>query len=55
MKQWSGEFYGLCKAIGLTKKQLGVTPHSLGHGVLLDLYEFLAGVPAPARGGAEHP
>ena len=55
LKQWSGEFYRLCKQIGLTKKQLGVTPHSLRHGVLLDLYERLAGVPAPVRGGAEIP
>ncbi len=55
MKEWSGEFYRLCRRIGLTKDQLGVTPHSLRHGVLLDLYEQLAGVPAPVRGGTEPP
>lgn len=55
MKEWSGEFYRLCRRIGLTKDQLGVTPHSLRHGVLLDLYERLAGVPAPVRGGDAPP
>ena len=55
VKRWSPEFYRLCRKIGLTKKQLGVTPHSLRHGVLLDLYERLAGVPAPVRGGSDTP
>ena len=53
LKQWSRKFYSLCKKCGFTKKQLGVTPHSLRHGVLLDLYERLAGVPAPVRGGSD--
>lgn len=53
--EWSRVFYRRCRQIGLTKNQLGVTPHSLRHGVLLDLYERLAGVPAPVRGGAETP
>lgn len=48
-KDWSAHFYRLCRRIGLTRKQLGVTPHSLRHGALLDLYEELAGVPAPVR------
>ncbi len=55
MEEWSREFYRLCRRIGLTKNQLGVTPHSLRHGVLLDLYDHLAGVPAPVRGGIETP
>ena len=55
MEEWSREFYRLCSRIGLTKNQLGVTPHSLRHGVLLDLYRYLAGVPAPVRGGTETP
>jgi integrase len=55
MEEWSREFYRLCRQIGLTKNQLGVTPHSLRHGVLLDLYEHLAGIPAPVRGGTDAP
>ena len=55
LKQWSRRFYSLCKKCGFTKKQLGVTPHCLRHGVLLDLYERLAGVPAPVRGGSDTP
>jgi len=54
-EQWARHFYYLCKRIGLTKDQLGITPHSLRHGVLLDLFEAIAGVPAPVRGGSEVP
>lgn len=36
---------------GVDKKLSGVTPHSLRHGVLLDLYEYLTGRAAAARGG----
>jgi len=43
--------YRLCAHVGLTKRQLGATPHSLRHGVLLRLYERLTGEAAPARGG----
>jgi integrase len=34
-KDWSAHFYRLCRRIGLTRKKLGVTPHSLRHGALL--------------------
>lgn len=51
LKRWRRHYYGLCEQIGLTRKELAVTPHSLRHGVLLDLYEWLTGVAAPARGG----
>jgi integrase len=54
-EQWARHFYHLCRRIGLTKDQLGVTPHSLRHGVLLDLFEVIAGVPAPVRGGSKVP
>ena len=54
-EQWARHFYRRCKQIGLTKDQLGITPHSLRHGVLLDLFEAIAGVPAPVRGGSEVP
>lgn len=52
LKRWRRHFYFLCEQIGLTRKALAVTPHSLRHGVLLDLYEWLTGVAAPARGGS---
>jgi integrase len=51
LERYRRQFYGYCEAIGLTRKALGVTPHSLRHGVLLDLYEWLTGYAAPARGG----
>jgi integrase len=54
-EQWARHFYHLCRRIGLTNNQLGITPHSLRHGVLLDLFEVIAGVPAPVRGGSEVP
>jgi site-specific recombinase XerC len=51
VQRWRWRYYRLCKKIGLTRRALAVTPHSLRHGVLLDLYEALTGSPAPARGG----
>jgi integrase len=51
LQQWRRRFYRLCQRVDLTKRQSGVTPHSLRHGVLLDLYEQLTGTEAPARGG----
>ncbi|EER62167.1 conserved hypothetical protein [Acidovorax delafieldii 2AN] len=36
---------------GITKRQTGVTGHGLRHGNLNDLYEGVAGVPSPVRGG----
>lgn len=51
VQRWRRHYYGLCERIGLTRKELAVTPHSLRHGFLLDLYEWLTGVAAPARGG----
>ncbi len=55
MKEWSGEFYRLCKRIGLTRAQLGATAHSLRHGVLIELYEGTSGETAPVRGGMDPP
>lgn len=51
VQRWRRRYYRLCAKIGLTRGQRGVTPHSFRHGVLLDLYEWLTGVPAAARGG----
>ncbi len=51
MQRWRHRYYWLLRKLGLTRAQAGVTPHSLRHGVLLDQYEALTGVPSPARGG----
>jgi integrase len=51
VQQWRRHYYGCCEKLGLTRRALGVTPHAFRHGVLLDLYEWLTGHPAPARGG----
>lgn len=51
VQQWRGRYYRWCARIGLTRAGLKVTPHSLRHEVLLDIYECLTGVPAPVRGG----
>ena len=51
VQRWRRRFYSLCVRIGLTRRGLGVPAHALRHGALLDLYEWLTGHPAPARGG----
>jgi integrase len=51
LERWRWRYYRMCREIGLTRRELMVTPHSLRHGVLLDLYEQLLGQPAPVRGG----
>lgn len=50
VQRWRWRYYRLCKQVGLTRSH-GATPHSLRHGVLLDLYEQATGEPAPVRGG----
>jgi integrase len=49
VEDWASHFYYLCGQIGLTRNGLGITPHSLRHGVLLDLYEYFAQWSAPVR------
>jgi integrase len=44
-------FYYLVRLIGMTKKGLAVTPHSLRHTFANDTYERLAGAPSPVHGG----
>ncbi|WP_395398818.1 hypothetical protein ACHMW6_18610 [Pseudoduganella sp. UC29_106] len=39
------------RQVGLTKKELGVTPHGLRHQFAGDLYFDIARVKAPVRGG----
>ncbi len=52
VKRWAAHYYWVCRKIGLSRRgKFSVTPHSLRHGVLLDLYEGLTGVSAPVRGG----
>ena len=36
---------------GITKRLAGTTGHGLRHGNVNDLYESIAGVPSPVRGG----
>jgi integrase len=44
-------FYTVCEKVGLTKKQLGVTPYGARHQYAGDRYEQCAGEPPPVRGG----
>lgn len=43
--------YYIVRKVGITAKQLGVTPHGLRHEYLNDRYEEIAGHPSPIRGG----
>jgi integrase len=51
VQRWRRRYYRLCAKVGLTRRQCGVTPHAFRHGMLLDLYTWLTGVPASVRGG----
>jgi Integrase len=51
LQRWRRRFYYLNERIGLTRKLLGVASHAFRHGEMLDLYHWLTGHPAPARGG----
>ncbi|MDO8277016.1 MAG: integrase domain-containing protein [Burkholderiaceae bacterium] len=46
-------FYYLLKKIGVTKKQLGVTPHGLRHTYAARKYEEATGMKSPVDGGGE--
>jgi integrase len=46
-------FYYLCKKIGITKKDLGVTPHGLRHTFASRKYEQHTGTKSPVDGGGE--
>lgn len=43
--------YYVMRKVGITAKNLGVTPHGLRHQYLNDKYEEIAGHPSPVRGG----
>jgi integrase len=49
VQTWRRKYYGYCGRIGLTRRDAKVTPHSLRHGVLLNVYEKIAGFPATVR------
>ena len=51
LKQAKNRFRNVMRAIGLTQKMLGATPHSLRHGYARRLYRELVGQPCPAEGG----
>jgi len=44
-------YYTVCEKVGLTRKQLGVTPYGARHQYAGDRYEQCAGEPPPVRGG----
>lgn len=51
LQSWKSVFYGVTRKIGLTKKQLGVTPHSLRHGYANREYERVTNRLSPVQGG----
>ncbi len=52
LRSWKSIFYGVTKKIGLARKQLGVTPHSLRHGYANREYERVTNRLSPVQGGA---
>ncbi|HTR24389.1 MAG TPA: hypothetical protein VMI10_10420 [Terriglobales bacterium] len=44
-------FYTVCEKVGLTRKELGVTPYGARHQYAGDRYQQCAGEPPPVRGG----
>jgi integrase len=49
--QWRAHCYYVYHKVGLTKKEAGFTFHGLRHSAANKLYEQLAGIPSPVRGG----
>lgn len=52
LRSWKSIFYGVTKKIGLTRKRLGVTPHSLRHSYANCEYERVTSRLSPVQGGA---
>ncbi|MFC4344979.1 integrase domain-containing protein [Cupriavidus numazuensis] len=52
IKRWRGHYNAVLRKHGIFKKGLGVTSHGLRHGWAQRMYEEIAGVPAPVKGGA---
>ncbi|WP_066732998.1 helix-turn-helix domain-containing protein [Cupriavidus sp. D384] len=51
IKRWRSRYNSVLRKHGVYKKGLGVTSHGLRHGWAHQMYEELAGVPAPIKGG----
>jgi len=49
LEQWRNHYYYVCKRIGLTKGELGVTSHGLRHEALQNLYQYASGEQAPIK------
>ncbi|RWA55704.1 Fis family transcriptional regulator [Cupriavidus sp. UYMSc13B] len=52
IKRWRGHYNSVLRKHGVYKKGLGVTSHGLRHEWAHRMYEEVAGVPAPVKGGA---
>lgn len=51
VQQTKDRIYTVGRKLGVTKKQLGVTPHGLRHQYANDRYESVSGSPTAVRGG----
>ncbi len=49
LEQWKNRYYFICKKIGLTIKDAGVTSHGLRHEALQNLYKFASGDDSPIK------
>ena len=49
LERWKNRYYYICKKIGLTVKDAGVTSHGLRHEALQKLYKFTSGEDAPIK------
>jgi Integrase/Phage integrase, N-terminal/Bacterial regulatory protein, Fis family len=49
LEQWRSHYYYICKRIGLTKNEIGVTSHGLRHEALQNLYQYASGEQAPIK------
>lgn len=54
LHQWKARWQRAMKKIGLTREQLGRTPHALRHSFLCRYFETVTGHRAPVRGGSLH-
>ncbi len=51
LSQAKSRIYTICRRLGITNKELGVTPHGLRHEWAIDQLQRLGNVTAPVRGG----
>lgn len=52
IRRWRNHYNAVLRKHGVYKKGLGVTSHGLRHGWVHQMYEEMAGVPAPVKGGS---